>query len=121
MQQPLPKHFTYLGLKIQGDLGPFTCYTNKRGLVVWFLKAPPQEPPSWIQTHERNMWRYVGWAWAALTRPQRDQWEQTARRARLRITGYNLFTYFQITDDEAVMKTVEHQTGLTLPGRPICQ
>lgn len=120
MQQAIPSSWTYLGLKIQGDLGPFTCYTNKRGRVVWFLKAPPKEPPTWMQTLQRNIFSYVGWAWAALTPPQREQWELVAKKASLRITGYNLFSYWAITDDEPTIRTIEQQTGMLLPGRPRC-
>jgi len=120
MQQARPSSWTYLGLKIQGDLGPFTCYTSKHGKVVWYLKAPPKEPPTWEQTIERNIFWYVGRAWASLTQPQREQWETVAKRASLRITGYNLFSYFAITDDEPVMQTIERQTKMTLPGRPRC-
>jgi hypothetical protein len=82
MQQALPSSWTYLGLKIQGDLGPFTCYTSKRGRVVWYLKAPPKEPPSWEQILQQNLFRYVGWAWQALAPHQREQWERVEREYR---------------------------------------
>ena len=36
---------SFLGFGATGDLGPLTVYTNKRGKLVWFLKAPPTCPP----------------------------------------------------------------------------
>jgi len=114
----VPKQFTYLGLKIQGDLGPFTCYTTKRGRVVWFLKAPPKEPPTWQQVLQQNLFRYVSWAWRALTPPQRDDWDRIARHASLRITGYDLFTYLQTTDDHSIIAAIERHATAKLPGLP---
>jgi hypothetical protein len=111
MQQARPSSWTYLGLKIQGDLGPFTCYTSKRGKVVWYLKAPPKEPPTWEQVLQQNLFQCVGWAWQALAPPQREQWERVTKRARLRITGYDLFTYLETSGDEAALATIERQAG----------
>ncbi len=111
---PKAKMLNLMGLRPTGDLGPLTGYTTKRGRAVWYLKAPPKEPPTGYQTHYRNLFRLVAMAWQSLPSQQRSDWLDAARRASLRITGYNLFLWYYHTRDTAVIATVEHQTGLTL-------
>ena len=120
MQTAVPKTFTYLGLKIQGDLGPFTCYTSSQGQVVWYLKAPPKTPPSWQQFNQRDTFVYTGWCWSCLTPAQKAVWKAVAARACLRITGYDLFTYYCVTGDEPPIETVERQATIALPRTTQC-
>lgn len=103
-----------LGLNPTGDLGPLTGYTSKRGKAVWFLKAPPTTPATPHQNHQRNIFRLVAMAWRALPEIDRQRWLQAALRAHLRITGYNLFTYWQITKDLPTLRTIEHLAHLDL-------
>jgi len=109
------KMLTLIGLKVQGDLGPITCYTSKHNRVVWYLKAPPLEPPTWLQKNVMNTFRYVADAWNAMIQSDRDLWNDAVRLAHLRITGYNLFTYLHVTGDEEAIRTIERQSGITLP------
>ena len=111
---PEAKMLNLMGLRPTGDLGPLTGYTSKRGRAVWYLKAPPKEPPTGYQTHYRNVFRLVAIAWQGLTPDTRAAWLAAARKAGLRITGYNLFLWYNHTRDTAVIRTVEHQTGITL-------
>lgn len=103
-----------MGFRPTGDLGPLTGYTSKRGRAVWYLKAPPKEPPTGYQIHYRNLFRLVAMAWQSLPSQKRADWSDAARRASLRITGYNLYLWYSHTRDAAVVHTVEHQTGFTL-------
>lgn len=103
-----------LGLNPTGDLGPLTGYTSKRGKAVWFLKAPPTTPATPYQNHQRNIFRLVAMAWRALPADVRQAWLDAAPRAHLRITGYNLFTYWQITRDRPTLRTIEHLAQLEL-------
>lgn len=97
----------YLGFNTQGDLGPWTFYTSKRKGLVFFQKAPPLEPPSRKQIHQRNKFRLAGMIWRSLSAEQRRSWNQAAQLAHLQITGYNLFTYYITKNDSAVVETVE--------------
>lgn len=115
MKTGTDKMLCLLGFRIQGDLGPITCYTNKRNQVVWFLKAPPREPPTADQTYMRDKFREIAIAWKALTDEQRQIWLSTQALAHLRITGYDLFTYWVITSDDSTIQTIARQSGLTLP------
>lgn len=104
----------FLGFNTQGDLGPWTFYTSKRNGLVWFTKAPPLEPPSLLQTHQRNKFRLAGYIWRALTPEARETWLRAARQANLRISGYNLFVYWITTQDDDAIKTVQRQTDIDL-------
>jgi len=104
----------YLGWNTQGDLGPWTFYTSKRKGLVWFIKAPPLEPPSPMQIHQRNKFRLVAATWRSLSAEQRNNWSLAARRAHLQITGYNLFTYYLTRNDPAVVRTIEQQSRVDL-------
>ena len=106
--------FQFLGWNTQGDLGPLTMYTDKRGQLVFFAKMPPLNPPSIRQTIQRDNFTSAAILWRALTPQQRDAWERATHLARLRIPGYNLFVYWSLTGDSATINTIENQTGLTL-------
>lgn len=104
----------FLGLGATGDLGPWTFYTSRTQGIVWFEKSPPREPPSPMQVHQRNKFRLAGHTWRALTPEMRARWNSTQYLAGLRITGYNLFTFWIVKGDRATIQTIESHTGLQL-------
>lgn len=114
MLTPTSPVLTLCGMGPTGDLGPLTGYTSKRGKPVWFLKAPPKTPATGWQQKQRNMFRLIARLWHSLTPQQRKDWLAAAVAAGLNITGYNLFVWYQHTLDQAVIKTIEHQSGITL-------
>lgn len=114
MLTPTSKIISLLGWGPTGDLGPLTIYTSKRRKIVAFLKAPPTCPPSAWQSHQRNAFRLVARAWNGLTDAQRDQWRLAEVRAPLNITAYNLFTYWCLTHDHAMIRTIQRQTDTNL-------
>lgn len=114
MLTPSSNVLSILGWRPTGDLGGLTAYTSKRGKVVWFLKAPPTCPPTDWQIHQRNVFRLIAMAWQGLSDAAREQWHLAEVRGRLNITGYNLFTWWSITHDNATIRTIEHQTNTSL-------
>ncbi len=109
------KMLNLLGFKVQGDLGGITCYTSKRDRVVWYPKAPPKMPPSDEQVRERDGFRRIGDSWAMLTVEEKAQWKEVATKAHLRISGYNLFSFWMLKHDLAAIKTLVRQTKVLLP------
>lgn len=105
----------YLGFNTQGDLGPWTFYTSKNKGLVWFIKAPPLEPPSFLQTHYRNLFRAAARIWNAFSQPQRDAWLDAAEVAHLTVHGYNIFVYYQVTRDDGFIPTLERLLGRRIP------
>ncbi|HUT09458.1 MAG TPA: hypothetical protein VMY37_09935 [Thermoguttaceae bacterium] len=117
MKTGTDKMLCTLGFKVQGDLGPITCYTSKRDRVVWYIKAPPLEPPSDAQVNQRYQFIWAAEKWREIGQEEHQRWEDIAAKAHLRISGYNLFTYWCLTGDLAAITTACHHAGksLTLP------
>jgi len=103
-----------LGFGPTGDLGPLTGYTNKRGRPVWYLKAPPKTPPTDWQWAMRDFFRLAAEAWTQQTPAKRADWLNAGKRARLTITGYNLFIWYMYSRDHTVIHTVERHSGIQL-------
>lgn len=103
-----------LGTHVTGDFGPWTFYTSRRSGVVFFPRAPALQPPTPLQTHWRNQFRLAGYVWRRLSPESRANWLAAAHKAHLSIGGYNLFTYFILTNDTATIETVERHSGLDL-------
>ncbi len=116
MSQPETNLIPFLGLIMQGDLGPWTFYQSSRGPRIWFVKAPPLVPPTPAQITVMNRFRLVAYNWRALPPQRRADWLSAAVIAGLRITGYNLFVYWQIKGDDATVRTVERLSHLQLIG-----
>lgn len=100
-----------LGFRPTGDLGPLTFYTAKNGKIVVFPRAPPLQPPSQRQRHQRNLFRHAAAVWQTLPGSRRAQWTALARDNYLRITGYNLFVYYQLKHDAAAIRTLKPSWG----------
>jgi hypothetical protein len=104
----------FLGFVIHGDLGPYTFYTSKdHGLVV-YLSAPPKTPPSTQQRQQRNRLRLAATAWATLQPATRAAWNATATRARLRVHGAGLFTWWCLTHDRPKLATIAAQASIPM-------
>ncbi len=106
--------FSIMGLRIQGDVGPFTCYTSKRKKVVFFLKAPPEKPASEWQTSRRHRFKMAAAGWRGLTNAKRALWELATKRLSFRLTGYNLWVWYYVKGDRPGLATIERHSGLTL-------
>ena len=111
----IPKESIHLlGINIQGDIGPWTCYRNiNRGTVV-FLRAPPKEPASELQAMLRLKWTRIARLWQGITEQQRDDWRNVAKINRLRLSGYNLFLWHHCKQDYGLLKTLTRHAGITL-------
>lgn len=120
MRLDVTRLFQFLGLNTQGDLGPYTFYTDKRKNLVWFLKAPPLQPPSYLQNVNRNRWRAMAHAWHDMGEEERMKWKAAAQRINAAITYYNLFAHFQLRYDPGALATIERLSKIQLfpPHKP---
>lgn len=112
--QPHGKLWSLLGLVAWGDLGPLTFYRRPEGRLVAYGKTWPETSARPRQLVVRANFKAAIDAWHALTAYQRAAWTLAARRASLCMTGYNMFLYWTLTQETAVIRTIEHQTGVTL-------
>ncbi|MEE9602967.1 MAG: hypothetical protein V3V75_06670 [Thermoguttaceae bacterium] len=108
------KIWQLFGLRPTGDLGPWTFYFSQRNATVVFLRAPPLQPPSELQRHQRNKFRLVAYVWRDLGLAAQSNWAAAAERAHLSITGYNLFVWYQLTQNRNALATIERQSGINL-------
>ena len=104
----------FMGFNSQGDFGPWTFYTDKRKGLVYFVKSPPLEPPSLLQTSVRNSIRVAAYTWRSLAPSARADWELAAKRAHLSIHGYNLFVFWTLRKEDAAIRTIERLTRIKL-------
>ena len=103
-----------LGVNIQGDIGPWTCYRNfNRGTVV-FLKAPPKEPASELQGMLRTKWTRIARLWQGIGSSERNDWRFVVRVNGLRLTGYNLFLWHHCKKDYGLLSTLTHHAKRSL-------
>lgn len=102
---------SFFGLRPTGDFGPWTFYTNKQGIPVWFIKSPPEKPPTARQIFVRTKLADFARSWTFLTKQDKINWEKASKRPNLRMTGYNLFQWWRWHGNRTVMKTIERQSG----------
>lgn len=107
-----------LGINVQGDIGPMTCYTSRRRKLVVFPRAPPLVPPSHTQEILREFFRNCARTWRASGPTNRAQWQLACDRANLWISGYNLWVWYSRTKEESGLQTIERQAGFTLTRPP---
>lgn len=115
-----PGHFILQSIcfKCQGDVGPLTSYTNKRGIVM-FLKAWLRDPASPKQVAHRDRIRHCARNWNAAPKTTRENYEKATKKLSLYINGYNLWVCASMnqTGREA-LQTLTRQTGIELPPPP---
>lgn len=105
----------FLGLYVQGDIGPITYYTSARAKIVAFVKSPPLCPPTVTQQHMRNLFRLAARSWRSLDASTRALWQRIAEGAGLRAEGFGLYVWFQRTRDRPQLATYARLAGEPLP------
>lgn len=122
MKTAPPSIWQFLGVLTNGDLGPYTFYTNKRGHLVVFLKTWPKDPASYNQKLNRDKWRHAALRWQSLDQSVRDLWRDLGYRAHLTISGYNLYMHYITGKGTATVETCQRLTNIdviTPTGPPI--
>lgn len=115
MAHQLTSRVDLWGFNVAGDCGPLTIYTTHDGRKVWYLRAPPKEPPSDRQTYRRDLFRAAAAAWQLLSAEARARWELATHRGSMPATGYNLFTWWHLVQDVDLLATISRNTGVPLP------
>ena len=109
---------TWIGLNIQGDVGPYTMYTSIRGQIVAFPRVPPLSPPSPSQEAIREYFRQAAREWRALTAEERAGWAKLAQACNLGITGYNLWTHYVRAPNYDSLVVLERRAGFSVTRPP---
>lgn len=114
MAMTLRRGLTIVGFNVQGDIGPYTVYTSRRGKFVVFDRAPPLAPASYAQLRMRNTWRLAALGWRLLPEAQKQNWERATQTLDLTLTGYNLWIFWRSKRDRPSIQTIERQARVTL-------
>lgn len=107
--------FNLLGIWVSGDLGGLTIYTDRFGRKTAFPKAPPEKPPTQNQIDQRERFRVAQAAWSSLTTVEKQNLEDVVLKVSLCMTGQNLYMSAKMMDSTGLWKTLQQQTGITLP------
>lgn len=104
-----------LGLQVSGDLGDLTIYTDRFGKKVAFPKTPPDKPPTSQQNHQRARFFLAQEEWFTQTEQVKKDLEDMCRLGNVPMTGQNLWISVALRGDFAAYKTLQNQTGITVP------
>jgi len=110
-----------VAMRISGDVGGVTIYTDKVMRKVVFPIAPPDKPPSPLQSTRRRRFQLAQAAWKQLTREEKADLEESTRMLGIPLTGQNLYLSVALTGDESPANAISRQTGITLPPIPYVQ
>jgi len=114
----LPIHS--LGFTVSGDVGPYTCYTDRFGKKVFYPKSPPKSPPSDLQLHSRMRFTSAQAQYMALSETDKAAWELLVQRANLCLTGQNLFIHVAMMHTYNMLLTLIGQTDVSVdPPDPV--
>lgn len=108
----------FLGVNASGDLGAFTCYTDRFGKKVWYPKSPPETPETPGQRQQRDRFAAAVANWNDLDQATKDAFEQLTLSASLMMTGHNLYISLSFSQDDRLRQTLVRQTGITIPLPP---
>jgi len=107
--------FHLLGLRIDGDLGPYTIYRNKNNKVVVFPKDFRQEKTSVERQRARDRFRTAQQLWSSLTAAEKTVLEDACRKLSLALTGQNLYISCSLRADPDGYHTVARQAHVEFP------
>lgn len=119
MSTALASTLGLLGIEVQGDIGPWTVYTDRYGRKKWFLFSPPTKPPTAPQIAQRARFQQAQKNWADLTAQEKENLETACKKTSLVLTGQNLFISAQLTGRQEALQVIARQTDLPLPQAPI--
>ena len=104
-----------IGLWISGDIGEYSCYTDRYGRKVFYYYTPPAKPPSPAQVRCRARFAESHRTWKSLTDLEKLALEDCSRKLSLRITGKNIWMSASLTHRDSQYLTLQRQSGITLP------
>lgn len=109
-----------LGLIVSGDVDGLTIYTDRHNRKVAYPKAPPDKPPTKMQTDVRDRFKAAQAEYMGITAQQKQDYESLTKAASLCMTGQNLFIHVAMKHSYALLVTLQDQTGITVvPPTPV--
>lgn len=103
---------------IAGDVGPFTCWTTKRGKTVFIKRAPPDKPPSQAQLKMRLRFRAAFLSWKSLDPETQAKWRQIVDYTGMCLSAHNLYMGLAMTPDPERLASVAADAGVEVEHPP---
>lgn len=110
---------SFLGLKVAGDLGGNTFYTDRYGRKIVYPISPPKERPSVQQVLHRNRFARAVAEWQSLSEDEKTTLEKIANRNSLCATGQNVFISAALRADQATLNRLATAAHLVAPVLPV--
>lgn len=110
----IPPMWSFLGLNVQGDLGPFTMYRYKRTGVVIYPRSPPTVPASPAQALQRSYWVGAAKTWGNKSAATKAKWSRLAKINGLRCTGYNVYVWAHQLNIMPTLRGYAEKAGYTI-------
>ena len=104
----------FIGIQVKGDLGPFTIYTNHRGRVVFYKRAPPTKPPTAPQIRQRTRFKLAQRLYQHESAATKAKWELLVVRSRICMTGQNLYVSLALNPQPVNLANLAAAAGLTI-------
>lgn len=116
MAETIP--WDFLAINASGDLGAFTCYTDRFGKKIWYPKTPPETPETPGQRQQRDRFAAAVANWKEAEQATREAYEAVSLAASLMMTGHNLWVSLSFSQDDQARVTLVRQTGIEIPLPP---
>jgi len=111
---PTNSLLSWLGLVSWGDIAELTLYRDRYRQLVVYQKQYPKSIVPFFQGRQRDLFKIAVSNWKKLPNGKKQQWTLAARRASLRMTGYNLYIAATLIPDPPAIATLQRQTKTTL-------
>ena len=109
-EMPLGLPPSFFGLRISGDVGGLTAYTDRYGRNVFYKAAVPQKPPSALQILQRDRFRKAMRSWAKLTVAERTDYRTACDDLSFCMLGHNLWILLCLRHDDELWETLCQQS-----------
>lgn len=113
-ERELARFWSQLNFGVAGDVGPFTCWTTKRGKTVFIRRAPPDKPPSEIQLQQRLRFRKSFQQWKAEPEEIKAKWKALVSYGGWCLSAHNLYMSLAMNPEPELFKTWTEKAGIEM-------
>lgn len=110
--------FQILGIYVAGDLGDMTLYTNHKGRIIWFPRAPPTKPASDLQRMQRRRFGNAILNWRNLSLADKTAWCAAVKASGIDITSLGAWISLSMKPDPSGLALLQAHSLYTLPEPP---
>gem|GEM_PF-6714551 len=117
-ERRLANFWAQLNFGVAGDVGPFTCWTTKRGKAVFIRRAPPDKPPSEKQKQQRLRFRMAYQHWKAEPEEVKQKWRALVNFGGWCLSAHNMYMSLCMNPEPERLKYFSEQLGFEIQNPP---